>query len=132
VLSSARDGNPVPNPGRVPVLWLGPAERISAIVTMNHPGVWIMGDLVDDDRHHGMGIVVEYAGSTGRAQWIAPPPFGWENGRFAEFGASDCPPDETFDMIFEKDNAAEEGFNRWTINGTAYSMSNQPMPPLFT
>ena len=29
----------------VPVLWLGTAERISAIVEMNHPGVWIMGDL---------------------------------------------------------------------------------------
>jgi len=28
---------------------------------MNHPGVWIMGDLADDDRGRGMGIVVEYA-----------------------------------------------------------------------
>ena len=39
----ALDGNPVPNPTNVPVLWLGTAERISAIVEMNHPGVWIMG-----------------------------------------------------------------------------------------
>jgi len=45
----ALDGNPVPNPVHVPVLWLGTAERISAIVEMNHPGVWIMGDLADDD-----------------------------------------------------------------------------------
>ena len=52
----------VPTPAEVPVLWLGTAERISAIVEMNHPGVWIMGDLADDDRGHGMGIVVEYAG----------------------------------------------------------------------
>ncbi len=59
----ALDGNPVPNPATVPVLWLGTAERISAIVEMKHPGVWIMGDLADDDRHHGMGIVIEYAGS---------------------------------------------------------------------
>jgi FtsP/CotA-like multicopper oxidase with cupredoxin domain len=44
------DGNPVPNPARVPVLWIGTAERISAIVEMNHPGVWIMGDLNNDDR----------------------------------------------------------------------------------
>jgi FtsP/CotA-like multicopper oxidase with cupredoxin domain len=51
----ALDGNPVPNPAQVPVLWLGTAERISAIVEMNHPGVWIMGDLADDDRRHGMG-----------------------------------------------------------------------------
>ena len=38
----------------------GTGERISALVTMNHPGVWVMGDLADDDRGHGMGIVVEY------------------------------------------------------------------------
>ena len=27
------------------------------------------------------------------------------------------------EMIFAKDNAAEEGFNRWTINGKAYPMT---------
>src|SRR6185437_14183040 len=64
------DGNPVPNPARVPVLWLGTAERISAIVEMNHPGVWILGDLDNDDRPHGMGIIVEYVGRAGRAQWV--------------------------------------------------------------
>ena len=34
----ALDGNPVPNPVTVPVLWLGTAERVSAIVEMTHPG----------------------------------------------------------------------------------------------
>jgi hypothetical protein len=58
---------------KVPVLWLGTAERISAIAEMNHPGVWIFGDLDTNDRLHGMGIVVAYAGRTGHAQWIAPP-----------------------------------------------------------
>src|SRR5205807_1257050 len=74
----ALDGNPIPNPAQVPVLWLGTAERISAIVEMNHPGVWIMGDLADDDRRHGMGIVVEYAGRGGKPKWIAPTPFRWD------------------------------------------------------
>src|SRR5579864_777809 len=36
----ALDGNPVPNPTEVPVLWLGTAERISAIVEMKSPGSW--------------------------------------------------------------------------------------------
>lgn len=116
----ALDGNPVPNPAHVPVLWLGAAERISAIVEMNHPGVWILGDLADDDRHHGMGIVIEYYGRSGKAQWLAPPPFKWNYTRFAKPGASASPPDETFDMVFAKDNAADEGFNRWTINGVAF------------
>jgi FtsP/CotA-like multicopper oxidase with cupredoxin domain len=51
----ALDGNFVPNPIPVPALWLGTAERVSAIVHMIHPGVWILGDLADDDRRHGMG-----------------------------------------------------------------------------
>jgi FtsP/CotA-like multicopper oxidase with cupredoxin domain len=105
----ALDGNPVPNPTSVPVLWLGTAERISAIVHMSHPGVWILGDLADDDRRHGMGIVVEYAGRTGKAQWIAPPAFNWNYARFAKPGATAPPPDETFQMTFAKDNAAEDG-----------------------
>ncbi|HYW37003.1 MAG TPA: multicopper oxidase domain-containing protein [Terriglobales bacterium] len=127
----ALDGNPVPNPATVPVLWLGTAERVSAIVEMKHPGVWIMGDLADDDRHHGMGIVIEYAGFKGKAQWITPPPYRWNYGLFAKPGTIAEPPDETFDMIFAKDNAAEEGFNRWTINGVAYPMSSLPMPTSF-
>ncbi len=37
---TALDGNPVPHPATVPVLWLGPAERVSAIVEMRNPGKW--------------------------------------------------------------------------------------------
>jgi len=127
----ALDGNPVPSPASVPVLWLGTAERVSAVVQMNHPGVWIMGDTADDDRRHGMGIVVEYAGHKGRAQWIAPPRFRWNYARFAKPGTSVPPPDETLEMIFRKENAAEEGFNRWTINGVAYPMANEMAPAAF-
>src|SRR5882724_2321188 len=127
----ALDGNPVPNPASVPVLWLGTAERVSAIVQMNRPGVWIMGDTGDDDRRHGMGIVVEYAGRSGKPQWIAPPRFHWNYARFAKPGASASAPDETFAMTFVKENAAEEGFNRWTINGVAYPMAGEAAPASF-
>ncbi|HKT51075.1 MAG TPA: multicopper oxidase domain-containing protein [Candidatus Angelobacter sp.] len=133
----AMDGNPVPNPVSVPVLWLGTAERISAIVTMNHPGTWIMGDTANDDRRNGMGIVVEYAGSKTKPQWTPPPAsFKWNYTRFAKPGApalqpAAAQPDETFEMLFAKDNAAENGFNRWTINGVAYPMTNAPAPPAF-
>jgi FtsP/CotA-like multicopper oxidase with cupredoxin domain len=127
----ALDGNPVPNPTTAPVLWIGTAERVSATVHMTHPGVWILGDLADDDRGHGMGIVVEYAGRTGKAQWLAPPAFKWNYARFAKPGATAPQPDETFEMTFAKDNAAEEGFNRWTINGMAYPMASEAAPPMF-
>ena len=119
----ALDGNQVPNPAIVPFLWLGTAERVSAIVEMNHPGVWVMGDTSDDDRHHGMGVVVEYANHAGKAEWITPPKFHWDYTRFAKSGATPTAPDETFAMTFAKDNAAEKGFNRWTINGVAYPMT---------
>lgn len=125
----ALDGNPVPRPAEVPVLWLGTAERISAIVTMSHPGVWILGDLADDDRRNGMGVVVEYAGHKGRPRWAAPPRFRWDYRRFAAPGAVAPEPDELIAMTFAKDNAALEGFNRWTINGKAFSMER--MEPLF-
>ena len=61
----ALDGNAVPRPADVPLLWLGTAERLSAVVEMNNPGVWVMGDLADDDRKRGMGIIIEYAGFEG-------------------------------------------------------------------
>lgn len=127
----ALDGYPVPTPVKVPVLWFGTAERISAIVEMNHPGVWIMGDLADDDRRHGMGIVVDYANHKGPPAWVAPPPFKWKYARFGRPGANAGNPDETFKMTFAKQNAAHEGFNLWTINGVAYPMTEGITPAAF-
>jgi FtsP/CotA-like multicopper oxidase with cupredoxin domain len=124
----ALDGNPVPTPSTVPVLWLGTAERVSAIVTMHQPGVWVMGDLADDDRRHGMGIVVEYAGRNGKARWIEPKPFRWDYSRFGTVDAAPVAPDETIEMTIVKHNAALDGFNQWTLNGAAFSMESvQPM-----
>jgi FtsP/CotA-like multicopper oxidase with cupredoxin domain len=125
------DGNPLPKPVRVPGLWIGTAERISAIVEMNHPGVWVMGDMSDDDRHHGMGVVLEYSGRAGKPQWIPPRPFHWN---YAHFGQAESPsqaPDQVFDMTFAKDNAALAGFNRWTINGVSYPLNQMMAKPAF-
>jgi FtsP/CotA-like multicopper oxidase with cupredoxin domain len=127
----ALDGNPVPNPLEVPVLRLGTAERISATVEMTHPGTWIMGDLADDDRGHGMGIVVEYAGHKGNPLWTPPKPFHWNYTRFAKPGAAAPLPDETIEMTFAKENAVESGFNRWTINGATYPMTEGIVPASF-
>ncbi len=127
----ALDGNPVPTPANVPVLWLGTAERISAVVEMNHPGVWVMGDLADDDRGHGMGIVVEYADAKGKPRWIKPKPYKWDYTLFGKSAAPASTPDETIEMLIVKQNAADHGFNRWTLNGQAFSMRNmQPQVTL--
>lgn len=126
----ALDGNPVPTQAEVPVLWLGTAERVSAIVEMDRPGVWVMGDLSDDDRGNGMGIVVEYAGRSGEPVWTKPPAFRWD---YAAFGGRETvrPPDETMEFLIEKHNAALDGFNQWTLNGRPFSMAeNGPVYPL--
>ena len=125
----ALDGNPVPTPRDVPVLWLGTAERISAIVEMNHPGVWVMGDLADDDRNRGMGIVVEYAGAKGTPQWVKPKPFRWDYVQFGKADTVPAKPDETMEFTIVKHNAALNGFNQWTLNGEAFSM--ETMKPMF-
>ncbi|MGD1174209.1 multicopper oxidase family protein [Mycobacterium seoulense] len=123
----ALDGNPVPNPAPVPVLWLGAAERVSALVSMTNPGVWVLGDVSDDDREHGMGVVVEYAGRGGDPQWAPPPPFTWDYRLFAR-PAPVPPPDHTIELLIEKRNAADNGFNVWTFNGTPFSMdTNRPV-----
>jgi len=51
--------------------------------------------------------------------------------RFGKAGATALSPDETFEMTFAKDNAADEGFNRWTINGAAYPMTQGVAPASF-
>jgi FtsP/CotA-like multicopper oxidase with cupredoxin domain len=126
----ALDGNPVPTPSNVPVLWLGTAERVSAIVEMKRPGVWTMGDLSDDDRRHGMGVVVEYAKRKGVAQWAKPLPFRWDYARFGSVGATAAAPDETIEITIGKQNAAAHGFNVWTLNGEPFSPD--AMKPKYT
>lgn len=126
----ALDGNPVPTESEVPLLWIGTAERVSAIVDMKHPGVWIMGDLADDDRGRGMGIVVEYAGQKGKPQWMKPKPFRWDYSQFGKADTSPASPDETMEFTILKHNAALGGFNQWTLNGEAFSMES--MKPKYT
>ena len=125
----ALDGNPVPTPTQVSGLWLGPAERISAVVEMNHPGIWVMADVANDDRIRGMGIVIEYAGKTGKPKWIKPAPFKWDYTRFGRSSPIKQTPDETIEMTFTENRAANRGFNEWRINDVAFSM--EKMEPMF-
>ena len=125
----ALDGFPVPYQAEVPVLWLGTAERISAIVEMKHPGTWIMGDLADDDRGNGMGTIIQYTGQKGKPVWVTPKPFLWDYTIFGNQNAKAPEPYKTIKMLFEKQQGADNGFNRWTINRVAYNMMSKE--PLF-
>jgi FtsP/CotA-like multicopper oxidase with cupredoxin domain len=115
----AMDGNPVPSPKAVDVLMLGPGERIDAWVTMNHPGVWIMGAVEDPVREGGQGVVIEYADQRRTPQWVPPPPSSWD---YTIFGKppSGPAPTEKLEMIFEKIPRGAGRFNSFTVNGKQY------------
>jgi FtsP/CotA-like multicopper oxidase with cupredoxin domain len=125
----ALDGNPVPVPADVDVLWIAPGERVSALVQMSHPGKWIMGD-VGEARFSGMGVVVEYDGATGAPEWIDPQSPRWNYGWFGRRDANAVAPDETIVMVVTQERAAVDGFNRWLINDIAFSRSD--MRPAFS
>jgi FtsP/CotA-like multicopper oxidase with cupredoxin domain len=111
----ALDGNPVPNPVAVPVVDLAPGERVDALVTMNRPGVWVLGAVKTASREEGLGIVVEYAGEGGPPRWQAPSPFVWDYTAFG--GRALAPePDGRLTLAFR---AREDG-HHWMINGKSY------------
>jgi len=115
----ALDGNPVPAPQLVSVIEIAPGERVDAIVEMNQPGVWILGELRDAARTSGMGIVVEYANQQQRAVWLPPPTKRWDYTIFGKTAPHPAP-DQTVDMLFEKVPGGPHGINHWLVNGKEY------------
>ncbi len=115
----ALDGFPVASAKEVSVLELAPGERVQALVDMKQPGVWILGDTDDRNRKAGMGIVVEYAGRPGPAQWTPPPPEIWD---YTAFGrpASVPEPDERIPLVFRARWAGNRWVDHWTINGKEF------------
>ena len=124
---AALDGNPVPTPQTVSVLQVGPAERVDAIVTMNAPGVWIMGTTDEDDRKHGFGIVIEYAHQTGAPKWAPVKETAWDYTVFGKTPEGATAPDKQFDLLFKKIPGGHGGFNRWTINGKSFPRTDPLM-----
>jgi FtsP/CotA-like multicopper oxidase with cupredoxin domain len=123
----ALDGNAVAKPQAVPMLRLAPAERVSALVEMNHPGVWVMGEVRRHIMAAGMGVAVEYAGSSGEPHWDQPADLTWD---YQIFAASDPPPSEpaeSIPLVFASKFAGHGAMDRWTINGKSYPDTESPM-----
>jgi FtsP/CotA-like multicopper oxidase with cupredoxin domain len=123
----ALDGNPVPNPASVDQLMLNPGERVDAIVDMNTPGVWILGEPRDDVRKAGMGIVVEYAGRQGPPQWVAQKGQSESAWSYLAFGRAAASPDasppgdiERIPLTFRSVFRGHGDFEHWSINGKIY------------
>jgi FtsP/CotA-like multicopper oxidase with cupredoxin domain len=121
----ALDGNPVPNPAPVECLFLGAGERICAVVEMNNPGNWILGEPTDLIRNAGMGVLVEYANQHKQPQWIKPASLIWDYTLFANKPAASPSAAQNIDMIFEKIPGGPGKFNTFTINGKPYPHDNE-------
>jgi FtsP/CotA-like multicopper oxidase with cupredoxin domain len=117
----ALDGNAVPKPQRVSMLRLSPAERVSAVVELNNPGVWVLGEVRKHIQAAGMGLVVEYAGQSGKAQWVQANELVWDYNVFS--GAASTMADANvieIPLIFQSKFAGHGAPDHWTINGKSY------------
>jgi FtsP/CotA-like multicopper oxidase with cupredoxin domain len=124
----ALDGNPVPRPQVVSMLRLAPAERITAIVEMNHPGAWVLGEVRKHIMAAGMGIAVEYSGSSGKPRWDQPQNLLWD---YLPFASPDPPPQQAsavaIPLVFESRFAGHGAMDHWTINGKSYPETVGPI-----
>jgi len=115
------DGNPVPKPQMLDSVFLGAGERADVEITMNKPGVWILGSTEKMIREAGMGVVVEYAGQRKTPTWVDPKKAPWDYTIFANAAPSGPAPKNVIDLHFEKIPRGIAGkFNVWTVNGKPY------------
>jgi FtsP/CotA-like multicopper oxidase with cupredoxin domain len=123
----ALDGNAVPEPRTVPMLRLSPAERVSAIVEMNNPGVWVLGEVRKHVQATGMGIVVEYANATGKPVWTQPEQLAWNYAQFAKAGSNaNAGNAKTIELIFDSRFQGHGNEELWRINGFGYPQISTP------
>jgi FtsP/CotA-like multicopper oxidase with cupredoxin domain len=123
----ALDGAPVATQAKVGVLRLGPAERVTAVVTMDTPGVWILGETRASFRNAGMGTIIEYANRTGKPQ--EPPMIKphWDYGFFGDKVPVDRRPDLTIPLVFTSRFKGHGALDQWMINGKSYPETDPVM-----
>jgi FtsP/CotA-like multicopper oxidase with cupredoxin domain len=125
----ALDGNAVASPQAVSMLQLAPAERVSAIVDLNNPGVWILGEVRKHIQFAGMGIVLEYAGSSNTPVWNQPEELTWSYSQFAEPPTSESPTSDArpINLVIDAKFHGHGAEEQWRINGKSYPDTDQPV-----
>ena len=126
----ALDGNPVPTPATVETLFLGAGERICAVVEMNNPGNWILGEPAELIRNSGLGVLVEYANQHKQPQWIKPASLAFDYTVFGRPAATGPAPAgssaaQNIDMVFEKMPGGAGKFNTFLVNGKPYPHADE-------
>ncbi|MBB5345456.1 multicopper oxidase family protein [Tunturibacter empetritectus] len=125
----ALDGNLVPQPRTVPMLRLAPAERVTTVVEMNAPGVWVLGEVRKHVQAAGMGVVIEYAGAADEPVWTQPNDLVWDYRQFAASGETNPSGDEVvrIDLAFDSKFQGHGKEELWRINGKSYPQTDEPI-----
>jgi FtsP/CotA-like multicopper oxidase with cupredoxin domain len=108
------------------MLRLAPAERVSAIVEMNNPGVWVLGEVRKHVQAAGMGVVIEYANATGKPVWNQPEALIWDYPHFAR-AASASTLAERIELVFDSKFQGHGNEELWRINGQSYPQTGTPV-----
>src|ERR1700729_3651000 len=126
----ALDGNPVPTSGTIPMLRLPPPGRASAMVEMNNPGVWVLGEVRKHVQALGMAVAVEYQDRRGPARWEQPPDLIWSYEQFAAAQPAErsSAPPILVPLVFESKFRGHGAMEAWTINGESFP--NAKVAPL--
>jgi len=124
------DGNAVPTACTLPMLRLAPAERVSAVVEMNNPGVWVLGEVRKHVQALGMAVAVEYENKTGPVRWEQPSDLIWNYEQFAAAPQTSLSsePSILVPLLFESRFRGHGAMEAWTINGDSYP--NAKVAPL--
>jgi FtsP/CotA-like multicopper oxidase with cupredoxin domain len=119
----ALDGAPVATEASVETLRLGPAERVTALVTMDTPGVFVLGEPRDEFRNAGMGTVVEYAGRSSKPVAPRDVKLQWDYRAFADPKPVVRKPDVIMPLVFTSRFKGHGALDRWMINGKSWPTS---------
>jgi FtsP/CotA-like multicopper oxidase with cupredoxin domain len=92
-------------------------------VTMDNPGVWILGEPNNDFLQAGMGTVIEYAGSSGKPQEPKPTKLQWDYRAFSSPTPTHHEPDATIPLIFTSRFHGHGALDQWMINGKSWPIS---------
>jgi len=122
----ALDGAPVATQAKVELLRLGPAERITALVEMNAPGVYVFGEARKDFRDAGMGTVIEYAGQTGKPVDPHVDKLTWDYRIFGDATPRTFTPDLTIPLVFTSKFKGHGALDQWMINGKSWPDAQLP------
>lgn len=123
----ALDGALLATQTTVETLRLGPAERVTALVTMDTPGVWILGEPRRDFREAGTGTVIEYAGRAGKPQEPTEENLAWDYRLFGDPAPVSHMPDVTIPLVFTSRFKGHGALDEWMINGKSWP-SGDPIP----